>query len=264
MIPPAGQRPPPLNEYLQFRPDAGGLLSFSLFKVFVAYADTETYDPPLWTMSYEFSGSFMVFAILAVMRAGKLRTVVFGILFLALALWQSFYALFVGGILLADIFRQDVFRQSGTTKRANLIGGLLCAGGIILSLFLKPWFGLPYIGSAMLMVAGVAFCPPVREFFESRVSEFLGRISYPLYLVQAAVIYAFSLWMLDALSGVGLGSAAQRWIVDVATLPVAFVAAIAFSPANELAVTVSRTFGRACVSLLGRLGQRPAKEQAGP
>jgi peptidoglycan/LPS O-acetylase OafA/YrhL len=264
MIPPAGQRPPPLNEYLQFAPDAGGLFSFSLLKVFVAYADTETYDPPLWTMSYEFSGSFMVFAILAIMRAGRLRTVVFGVLFLALALWQSFYALFVGGILLADIFRQGVFRHSGMAKRVNLIGGALCCGGIILSLVLKPWFGLPYIGSAMLLVAGVAFCGPVREFFESRLSEFLGRISYPLYLVQAAVIYAFSLWMLDALSGAGFGSAAQRWIVDIATLPVAFVAAIAFGPANELAVTVSRTFGRACVSFFGRLGERWAKEQAGP
>ena len=153
-------------------------------------------------MTLRIFGSFMVFAILAVMRAGKLRTVVFGVLFLALALWQSFYALFVGGILLADIFRQDVFWQSQTTKRANLIGGALCCGGIILSLVLKPWFGLPYIGSAMLLVAGVAFCRPVREFFESRLSEFLGKISYPLYLVQAAVIYSFSLWMLDALSGV--------------------------------------------------------------
>jgi peptidoglycan/LPS O-acetylase OafA/YrhL len=259
MIPPAGQRPAPLNEYLQFTPDAGGLLSFSLFKVFVAYSDTETYDPPLWTMSYEFFGSFMVFAILAVMRAGKLRTVVFGVLFLALALWQSFYALFVGGILLADIFRQDMFQNFGTEKRANLIGGALCAGGIILSLFLKPWFGLPYIGSAMLLVAGVAFCGPVREFFESRLSEFLGKISYPLYLVQATVIYAFSLWMLDAISGMTMSHAAQRWIVDVTTLPVAFVAAMAFSPANELAVTVSRTFGRACVSLFDRLGQNTSR-----
>ena len=250
-IPPAGQRPAPLDEYLRFMPSIDGLLSFALLKVFVSHSTAESYDPPLWTMSYEFFGSFLVFAILAIMRLGALRTWVFGAVFAALALWQSYYALFIGGILLADLFR-----QFGNWKSASLTGGVLCGCGILLSLMLHPWFDFLYIASAMLLTAGVAFCAPVRRLFENRLSDFLGWISYPLYLVQAAVIYSFSLWSLDALSGFGLGPSTQRWIVDIATLPLAFLAAVAFSPANDFAVTVSRKFGALSVKALDRLSGR--------
>jgi len=253
-IPPADQRPTPLDEYLRFIPALEGLLSFSLLKVFVSYSNAETYDPPLWTMSYEFFGSFMVFAILAVMRTGTLRTWVFAATFAALALWQSFYALFIGGILLADLFR-----QFHTRKPAELLGGALCCGGIILCLFLNAWFGFAYIASAMLLTAGVAFCGPVRRLFENSLSDFLGRISYPLYLVQAVIIYSFSLWSLDALSTFGLAQSTQRWIVDFATLPVAFLGAIAFSPANDFAVALSRKFGAMAIAALDRLSGRPAQ-----
>jgi peptidoglycan/LPS O-acetylase OafA/YrhL len=40
----------------------------------VFQSNVENYDPPLWTMFYEFLGSFMVFAIVAVVRSWRLRT----------------------------------------------------------------------------------------------------------------------------------------------------------------------------------------------
>ena len=121
---------------------------------------------------------------------------------------------------------------------------------------LGPSFDFLYIASAMLLTAGVAFCLPVRRLFENRLSDFLGWISYPLYLVQAVVIYSFSLWSLDALSGFGLAPTTQRWIVDFATLPLAFLAAVAFSPANDFAVILSRKFGALSVKALDRLSGR--------
>jgi peptidoglycan/LPS O-acetylase OafA/YrhL len=250
-IPPAGQRPSPLDEYLRFIPSLDGLLSFSLLNVFVSHSTAESYDPPLWTMAYEFFGSFMVFAILAIMRLGTLRIWVFGATFAALALWQSYYALFIGGILLADLYR-----QFGGWKSASLMGGAICGCGILFSLTLNPWFDFLYIASATLLTAGVGFCTPIRRLFENPLSDFLGWISYPLYLVQAAVIYSFSLWSLDALSGFGLAESTLRWMVDIATLPVAFLAAIAFSPANDFAVIVSRKFGALSLKALDRLSGR--------
>ncbi len=252
VVPPAGQRPSPLDEYLRFIPSLDGLLSFSLFSVFVSHSSAESYDPPLWTMSYEFFGSFLVFAILATMRVGARRTWVFGAIFAALALWQSYYALFIGGILLADLTR-----QLNSRKSANLMGGVLCGCGVFVSLLLNPWFDFLYIASAMLLTAGVAYCIPIRSLFENRLSDFFGWISYPLYLVQAAVIYSFSLWGLDALSGSGLDLSTQRWMVDLATLPLAFLVAIAFSPANDFAVILSRKFGAMSLNVLDRLSGRP-------
>jgi len=176
----------------------------------------------------------------------------FGAIFAALALWQSYYALFIGGILLADLTR-----QLNSRKSANLMGGALCGCGLFVSLLLNPWFDFLYIASAMLLTAGVAYCIPIRSLFENRLSDFLGWISYPLYLVQAAVIYSFSLWGLDALSGSGLDPSTQRWMVDLATLPLAFLVAIAFSPANDFAVILSRKFGAMSLKALDRLSGRP-------
>ena len=74
VIPPAMQRPSPLNEFVAFEPNLSSLLNFSLINVFVSHSPTDTYDPPLWTMSYEFIGSFMVFSIVAVVRSWQLRS----------------------------------------------------------------------------------------------------------------------------------------------------------------------------------------------
>jgi len=90
--------------------------------------------------------------------------------------------------------------------------------------------------------------------FENRVGDFLGWISFPLYLVRAAVIYSFSVRGLDALVSLGLEPSAQWWLIGIATVPVAIVFAILFCPVNDFAVTLLRRFG---VALFGGREARP-------
>ena len=104
---------------------------------------------------------------------------------------------------------------------------------------------LMYLAAPACLVAGVALFEPVRRLFENRLGDFLGWISFPLYLVQAAVIYSFSVRGLDVLASFGFDPSAQRWIVGVATVPVAIFFAILFCPVNDFAVVVSRRFGSA-------------------
>jgi peptidoglycan/LPS O-acetylase OafA/YrhL len=254
-IGPASSRPAPLDAYLTFTPSLQGLFGFSLVKVFFSYSSAETYDPPLWTMSYEFFGSFMVFIVLAAMRGWHARVIIFAGLFLALTLWQSYFALFVGGILIADLFA-----RLGAWPSANRYGAALCACGVILGVCLAPWFNAVYIATAMLLVAGVAFCVPIRRLFENRLSDFLGWMSYPLYLVQAPVVYVFAVNALHYLATFGIADATARWIVGAATIPVAILCAIAFCPVNDLAVKLSRKFGAGFVGLCDRIGARPAQK----
>lgn len=251
LIPPAAQRPAPLDMFLSFTPTVGRLLSFSLLKVFVAYSGAETYDPPLWTMSYEFLGSFMVFAIVAGLRPYRLRVLALGALFAALAACQTYFALFVAGILIADLLR-----KGGGSVTAERAGAALCVAGLFLILLPNAWFSLVYIAGTTCLAAGAAFCTPVRRFFENRLSGFLGWISFPLYLVQAIVIYAVSLRGLDLLASLGLAPAPQRWIVDVATLPIAILCAVAFCPINDWAVILSRRFGARCTAFCDAINRR--------
>lgn len=250
MIPPAEQRPSPLDLFVAFVPTIKGLFSFSLLNVFVSYSGAETYNPPLWTMSYEFFGSYMVFSIVAMTRSWRLRTWIIGTLFIVLAAYQTFFALFVAGILIADLYR-----RLDRSTFADLTGATLCLVGLLLLLLPQAWFAFVHLAGATCLTAGVAFCTPVRRLFENRLSDFLGWISFPLYLTQAAVIYSFSLRGLDVLATFGFEPSVQRWIVGAATVPVAIFFAIAFCPINDATVILSRRFGSAFFRLYDGLSR---------
>jgi peptidoglycan/LPS O-acetylase OafA/YrhL len=110
------------------------------------------------------------------------------------------------------------------------------------------------------LTAGAVFCAPVRRFFETRVSSFLGWISFPLYLVQAAVIYALAPRGLDLLASFGFAPQMQRWLLDVALLPIAILCAIAFCPINDFAMAASRRFGTGVVAFCDDIGRRLARQ----
>jgi peptidoglycan/LPS O-acetylase OafA/YrhL len=262
LIPPATQRPAPLDQLLAFAPSIEGLLGFSLIKVFVAYSGAESYDPPLWTMSYEFFGSFMVFALIARLRPSRLRTLLLAVLLLLLTALQTYFALFVAGILIADLFP-----LVGASTTANRAGAMLCAAGLLLIALPHTFFAAVYIGGASFLTAGAVLCAPVRRFFETRLSSFLGWVSFPLYLVQAAVIYALAPRGLDLLAAHGFAPEAQRWLLDFALIPVAFLCAIAFCPINDFAVAASRRFGASIVAfgddLMARWARRSEPGRAG-
>jgi peptidoglycan/LPS O-acetylase OafA/YrhL len=240
IIPPAGQRPSPLDGFGTFTPTVKGLFAFSLFGTFVSQSSTENYNPPLWTMFYEFLGSFMVFATVAILRSRRLRNWTLGALFVALAVYEPFFSLFIAGIFIADLFRQKESLKSG-----NLVGAALCAVGLVLTLLPETWSHLKYVAAPVCLVAGVALFVPAKRLFENRLGEFLGWISFPLYLVQAAVIYSVSVRGLDVLAFFGFEAPEQRWIVGAATVPIAIFFAILFCPINDFAVRLSRRLGAA-------------------
>lgn len=99
-------------------------------------------------------------------------------------------------------------------------------------------------------------CAPVRRFFETGLSGFLGWVSFPLYLAQAAVIYALAPRGLALLASYGFAPQTQRWLLDFALIPIAFLCAIAFCPVNDFAVTASRRFGASLVAFCQVFGAR--------
>ena len=253
VIPPATLRPSPLDIFGNFTPTVQGLLEFSLFNAYVSQSTVGSYNPPLWTMFYEFLGSFMVFATIAILRPLHLRTWMLGFLFAILAVYQSFFALFIAGILIADLFG-----KIDDPKSRNIAGAILCGAGLVLSFLPETGSRLMYVAAPVCMVAGVALFAPVKRLFENRVGDFLGWISFPLYLVQAAVIYSFSVRGLDVLASFGFEPSMQRWLVGIATVPVAFFFAVLFCPVNDFAVTLSRRFGSAL------FGSRQVRPYTGP
>src|SRR5262249_38685717 len=120
-------------------------------------------------------------------RPSPRRTVLLAVLFLLLTALQTYFALFVAGVLIADLFP-----LIGASTAANRAGAILCGAGLLLIALPHTWFAAVYIGGAACLSAGAIFWAPMRRFFESRLSDFLGWISFPLYLVQAALIYVLA------------------------------------------------------------------------
>jgi len=81
-------------------------------------------------MFYEFLGSFMVFATVEILPPLHLRTWLLELLCAILAVYQPFFALFIAGILIADLFG-----KIESPKSRNIVGAILCVAGLLLSFF---------------------------------------------------------------------------------------------------------------------------------
>lgn len=173
------------------------LLRFALFDVYFRYSDL-TPIPPLWTMQYELAGSAIVFLVLAVCRRSPARFIVYAILTAALYVRFPLHALFVIGIVLAEL-RPDAVPDRARrrlAKAANL--------GFVPALISTAWLPGSDLHIWALVGSALAFClvssPQARALLSSRPSVFLGNISFTLYLLHALLIRAVGMPLLERAS----------------------------------------------------------------
>jgi peptidoglycan/LPS O-acetylase OafA/YrhL len=264
IIPPADQRLPPLNGLLRFEPSIPHLFKFSLFDVFFNFSFASAYIPPLWSIGPELAGSAIIIGLLALFGRWRQRLWVYGAAFIAFeALWiycetVRFCSLFVAGLLIAELYHRWSPRKK--LHQAALIG--LFAFGWLAPFFESREMLFAYHASAISFCAAAFWLPWSKLFLENRVNRWLGRISFPLYLVHGPVIDSFSLWVLGIVEPLGFAAGETKTIVAFCTIPVAIGCATAFEPINRGAIWLSRSFGEAIVGggmilrrqLIARLG----------
>lgn len=189
---------------------------------------TETYSPHAWSIPVEFKGSIVVYtSLLAFSRCTKNARLwcETGLIFYFLYIADGWYgALFMAGMLLCDL---ELLSQNDQLPRffarlSNfkefiffhlLIIGLYLAGvpsidspnvdsltlltkspGWVWLSYLKPqavfdakWFYLFW--AAVFVVASIPRLPLLRRFFETRISQYLARVSFALYLVHGLMLW---------------------------------------------------------------------------
>ncbi len=182
-----------------------------------------SYNFHLWTIPLEFKGSIVIYtSLLAFSRCRRnarlLLQVALIIYFLYIADgWHS--ATFIVGMLLCDLhllaakddlpdffaqlepFKKIIFYQllffsfylGGVPAHTNEILDLRASRGWYFLSFIKPnavfnakWFYLFW--AAIFLVASPPHAPWLKRFFETRFCQFLGRISYALYLVHGPIL----------------------------------------------------------------------------
>ncbi|KAL2022520.1 hypothetical protein VTK56DRAFT_5127 [Thermocarpiscus australiensis] len=182
-----------------------------------------SYNFHLWSIPVEFKGSIVIYtSLLAFSRCSRNARLwcQAGLIFYFLYVVDGWYcALFTAGMLLSDLeqlaakdelpafFAQ--FRPYKTLIFYHLLAFAMYLGGCpahrpdVEELRRNPgWYWLSYLKpravsdakwfylfwAAVFLVASIPHVPRLRRFFETRFCQYLGRISFALYLVHGPVL----------------------------------------------------------------------------
>jgi peptidoglycan/LPS O-acetylase OafA/YrhL len=240
-IAPFELRPTPYNYYLRFEPTFSHLFTSSLFDVFFRFSKDQVYIVPLWSMQFELIGSAITIGFLAIFGRDKLALWIFGAaLFTVTLIQNSYYSLFVAGMLLANIY--VTYDLSGKRFQSLLCLGILLgwtAPFLTNNDLRSPFF----MGSMIIFFSSMIWITPIRSFFEKKPSLFLGRISFPLYLLHGPVLWTFSLSLKTMLARFVPIDGNVNFVIGFATVLVSIGVSIAFLPVEKFAIAASRSFG---------------------
>jgi peptidoglycan/LPS O-acetylase OafA/YrhL len=228
-----------LGDILRFTPSLKSLLRFSLFDVYFHYRTETSYNTNLWTMPVEYIGSMMVFAVLAATPHRWRRSAIAGLL--AIGLFRgSMYADFFIGVALADLKTSRALDKMSEGAHRGL--AIVCLTTAVVLRWRLPDWGWMFAVSSGLVVAAPLVSSPMRRWFESPLSRWLGRVSFPLYLVHPIVIVTPASWLALWLFNAGLPNLLLRDLVIATTILLSLATARLFLPVETVAIGLARRF----------------------
>jgi peptidoglycan/LPS O-acetylase OafA/YrhL len=226
-----------LARSLNFEPSLFSMLNFSFSRVFGG-GTYSNYNAFLWPMPIELFGSFLVFAFCygIARRPQALRIVWWTVAVVFLI--SEYYCLFFAGLAFSLLRRQghfDRLRYSAVGRWAAPCGLLLCVAVNMLdyatNLNLNRHLPLQQRLNSVLaitIVYGVYCNASLVRFFGNSVSRWLGRISFPIYLLHFSVICSFTSYLIVRSNRTGVLDSSHALLIGAATVAVVFAAAVVF------------------------------------
>lgn len=227
-----------LESFYQFEGSLSGALQFGLWDVYMNYNGRTSYNSALWTMWIEMLGSMMIFGLLLLCGRNRLMQV---IVIAAFAYWAAEHnqhlVAFALGMLLARCSALDWIPSS------NVAGiGLLA---ITLPIAMVRYLGDSLTAVSMYaaaIVAAVLLSPALQALLSTRLSQWLGRISFPLYLTHMLIICSISSTMYLYFGNGGPTTPMQTVLIGIVSLAACLAAARLFLPVEEGSIKAARAF----------------------
>jgi peptidoglycan/LPS O-acetylase OafA/YrhL len=231
------------------------------------------YDSSLWTMRYEFIGSFVAFGLALIVQPIERRALRLYMLLVVTALCHYIDAAYVAfplGVGLAAFLPSQRIAIPGWATVALVLAYVYLSGfagqlqgafrpfALISRLHVPP----PYVnmlGAALLLVASET-SPRLRSLLSGRWGTMLGRLSFPLYLVHVPVLCSVGCAVFLA---VAARYGAPRALVSgiAATAVASFAVAYPLTRVNEWWVAqLNRIVARAAPKQSSRAAVLPVKE----
>jgi peptidoglycan/LPS O-acetylase OafA/YrhL len=174
------------------------------------------YNVGFWTMPYEFQASMVIFTLLTIFGNYRIRYLIY--ISLIYILRENMFLGFVFGVMLCDLtinknFQEKFIALIGVlnTKRLEIFGLLILIAyfwatrsiprfsSIIEYYLINGTFIEFFLPAILLLIA--TFNGMTARFFSNRISKFLGKISFSLYLIHVPIITSFSCWAFIHLQG---------------------------------------------------------------
>lgn len=239
---------PWLASFYNFEMSLRGLLQFAGWDVYVRYVESGSYNAVLWTMPFEMLGSLLIFGMLFLAGPNRAIQAVTVCVFIA---WTAFK----GSPLLAFALGMAVaFAKAGAAShrerlRFQALGVVLLVATLAISMY-RVFGGGPVQLSlyAAAILISVQLTPALQRLLSSRVSRWLGAISFPLYLTHLWVFCSLSSYLVLALANGGALANSHRIVIGLTTVAVALMVAAAFEPVERLAIRVSRAISSAAAA----------------
>lgn len=236
-------RPDWLGNFLQFEVSVVGAAWFSLAWVYWIMVPVHlSYDPFLWTMPYEFFGSYLVLFVSLLekrlLSAAGILGVIAGVMLMS-GTWVAIAACFPLGALLAIVVQNGRLPRSASWWPVA-VGLVAWIAGGYLELIAGPAWGVTLL--AVVVVAVVATSDRIAGPLSSRLSSSLGRMSFSIYLMQFPVLVTLSATLIVG-SGAGLNQLQALCIAAVSIVAV-LVLAVPFQFFERLALASTAFVGR--------------------
>jgi peptidoglycan/LPS O-acetylase OafA/YrhL len=229
----------------------GSTLRYSLYDVFVSADFEHAVNPTLWTMKIELMGSFLVFGLLLawkrLSRPRLLALTLFAVAAIAPIEMANYLSCFFAGMTFADWRARGFFNAPRPRFCWGPLAAIAAVGAADGLLRCIGYDGGKAAFAALLMLA-VYSSPSLAAFFSGRLSRALGRISFPLYLIQFPVLLSLTSGLIVAAGAAGPPPLVAIWGVSLASVAACLLAAIAFAPVE----TVARGAGDAIIALASR------------
>lgn len=223
------------------------MFSFALFYVFYKPFIDFSIIPFLWTMRTEAIGSVLVVLFLLCQSLITRKKTVLAVLAgIAISTGTLSGCFFVG--MLFGLMRRDGLFNWHSQSRVNT---MMAIAAMIVMLVPPSYLMLHHRElSPLLMLVASACCMliysdvRISRFLSNPLSQWLGRISFPLFLMHYAVIVSFTSWAIVQTSPTG---PASQWVymgIASASLGIAMVCAVLFVPVEQLSIRFSHAVWR--------------------
>ena len=228
------------------------LFEFSFYKVFFKYDELTGYNSSLWTMPIEWIGSILMYFIIAVFISEKDKKVYWLPIFLIGLYFFRFnppLLSFVLGYFLAELYHR--YRDNDNRLINIAATGLFFLPVLIIALD-APKRGRYTALLAMILVGSVMFSKPLKKIFSSRLSEFMGQISFPLYLIHILVICSFSSYLFLVLPEQGYSHLMMSNIILGSTVTLSILLAWMLLPVERFSVFAARSIATKALKLTAK------------